>query len=180
MPAAVIFSAPGMSTSRPPTWMLNLPGTLNASRMLPPLSAASAFWMSTTTSKVPSRPVSFAVMPLLDWPEAPPEPPKARLAESTPMAMVSVSFMSLNCVLASVTDGPSSDSGPMLIAFEAVPAVCCVAETVNTSSVRTPASALALLTSPTTTPQLPATNCTLTSPATNMSFGSTPALVASR
>ena len=60
-----------------------------------------------------------------------------------------------------------------------VPAVFS-AETVNTSSVRVPGEAVAFTPLPEITPQLPATNCTLIAPATNMSFGSTPVREASR
>jgi hypothetical protein len=88
------------------------------------------------------------------------------------MAIVRSSLPFTNWVFASVIDGPSSDSGPSVRVFEAAPAVCSDAEIVKTSSVRTPATALA----PAPALQLPATNWTFTSPATNMSFGSTPAL----
>ena len=175
MPLPVTLSAPGISTARLPIWMPNLPGTLKAeSRSPPPVMALSAANTSTLMSKVPSRPVSFAVMPLLDC--ALP-PPKLRLATSTPMATVRTSFLSLvNCIFASVTDGPSSDSGPRAIAFDAAPAVCSVAEMVKSSSVRMFVTALA----PVPTRQLPATTWTLISPATNRFFGSTPVLGVSR
>ncbi len=157
--------------------MPNLPGTLNASsRLPPPVMAPSALKTSTLTSKVPSRPVSWAVMPLDVWLAVPCEPPKARLATSTPMATVRISLPSLNCVLARVMDGPCSDSGPSAMAFDPVAAVCSDAETVNTSSVRMFDTAV----SPAPTFQLPATTWTLTSPATNISFASTPVRVDSR
>ncbi len=115
-------------------------------------------------------------MPLLDWPAAAPEPPKPRVAVSTPMATVRIRLPFTNWTFASVIDGPCSDSGPSERVLEAVPAVCSAAEIVKTSSVRTPATALA----PVPALQLPATNCTFTAPATHRSLGSTPVFGASR
>ena len=83
---------------------------------------------------------------------------------------------SLNWVLARVTDGPCNDSGPSDSVLDPAAAVCSEPEMVKISSLRVPATAL----SPLPTCQLPATTCTLTSPATNMSFASTPVLVVSR
>ena len=87
MPLAVTFTAFGISMLRPAIWMPNLPGTLNASsRLPPPVIAARAFLTSTAMSKVPSSPVSLAVMPLPAWAE----PPKPMEATSTPMAIVRI------------------------------------------------------------------------------------------
>ena len=171
MPLPVTFSAFGISMFRPATWMPNLPGTLKASsRLPPPVRAPSAAKISTLMSKVPSRPVSRAVMPLLVWLWVPWVPPKPSVATSTPMAIVSTNWPPLNCVFASPTDGPSSESGPSTSAFVPAAAVCSVAEIVKSSSVRMLATAVP----PVPTCQLPATIWTFTSPATNVSFGSTP------
>jgi hypothetical protein len=173
MPLAVTFSAFGISMARPPICTPNLPGTSKASRRLPPpVMAPSALNTSTLMSKVPSRPVSRAVMPLLLCAVPPPKP---SVATSTPMATVRISLPSLNCVLASVTDGPCSDSGPRASAFVPVAAVA-TAEIVKTSSTRAAATAV----SPLPTRQLPAAICTCTSPATKVSFGSTPVRGVSR
>ena len=91
--------------------------------------------------------MSLAVMPLPAC-----ALPKPRVATSTPMATVKTSLPSLNWVLARVTDGPCSESGPRLIAFDAAPAVA-TALTVNTSSLR--AEAITLV--PVPARQLPAT-----------------------
>jgi len=136
----------------------------------PPVIAPSAAKTSTAMSKVPSRPVSLAVMPL-----PPCAPPKARLATSTPMATVSTSLPSLNWVLARPTDGPCSDSGPRLMVLEAAPAVA-TAVMVKTSSLR----AEATTPSPLPARQLPATTCTPTSPTTKVSLGSMPVRVVRR
>ena len=179
MPLPVTLKTFGISIFRPAICMPNLPGTLKAASRLaafvatlpPPVMALSALEISTAMSKVPSSPVSSAVMPLLDW-----APPKLSLATSTPIAIVSMSLPSLNCVLASVTDGPCSDRGPSASAFEPAAAVCRVAEIVNSSSVRALSTALA----PLPARQLPATTWTLTSPATNRFLGSMPVLGVSR
>ena len=115
MPAASIFTTLGTSTSSAPTLKLNLPGT--SMRTLPLRRPKT----STPISSVPRTPSRSAVTPLPDcdidgvviMPGIGAEPPKARLARSTPMAMVRTSRPSLNPTSAMPTFGPWSMSGPI-------------------------------------------------------------------
>ena len=117
MPLPVIVTAPGTVMLRPPTLRLKLPGTLNAPRM-PEMFLARSAGISlirlTWTLNVPRTLVSEAVIPEPDC-----EPPKLRLADATPMAIVRLRVPLLKLSPARPSDGPASDSGPSVIPLEA-------------------------------------------------------------
>ncbi len=162
MPLPVTSKTFGTSINRPAMSMRNLPGTSKAAPMSPPpVTAWRAVATSMLTSKVPIRPVS-SVLTL----------PKLSVALLAPMAMLSTSLPPLNSVLARLTDGPSSVSGPTGALLVAAAPLCKVLETVNTLADAT----LSMAAAPVPTLQLPAATCTVISPLVKTWAGSTPVL----
>ena len=163
MPSAVTVTTSGTTISSDCTERLQRPGS--STRTLPDSSPNT----STPRSNVPRMPSRSTVTPLrccgvggapgaggvlwAFW-------PKARLARSTPMAMVRISRPSLNPTSARPTVGPCSSSGPRVIGPPVARSPAAAGSIVNVS-VR------ATLRPPSTVAKLPARNVTVTTPVVN-------------
>ena len=114
---------------------------------------------------MPSTPISSTLTPVLDWlgePAVP--PPKASVARSTPMAIVSTSRPSgLKPMSAMPIVGFCSTSGPSVIGLVAATAPGAVGESVKVE--RRPARLVTLVV--VLKPLMPSKNSTLTVPAWN-------------
>jgi hypothetical protein len=174
MPLAVTFSAFGISMARPLDLHAELARHAKASsRLPPPVMAPSALNTSTLMSKVPSRPVSRGRDAAAALRRAAAEAQGGHIdADRHRQDQLAVLELRLG-----QRDGRALQRQRAQRQIALVPvAAVATAEIVNTSSTRMAATAL----SPLPTRQLPAAIWTLTSPATKVSFGSTPVRGVSR